>query len=256
MIEFFDCDVIVGRRNIVPPDSFWETEKILGAMERHNITGAMIYHTVSECGDAQRGNALADAEAAAAQGFTSSWVLSPPIRGEWPKPRKVVRDLIKAGARAARLIPHAQLYPLSLFMLEELLVELELRRVPLMVHSPTVHCWTDSTDWRGVEEICTHFPHLPVIAMRLGLRTTRPLYRMLERLPNFHFEFSAMTCNYRGLEDVVKHFGSERIIFGSIMPEYAPAIPAAQVIYADISTSDKRKVAGENLHRLIERVDV
>mgnify|MGYP005833779079 CR=1 FL=1 len=256
VLEFFDCDVIVGRRNVVPADSFWDVASIRAAMERFNVTRAVIYHTVSEGGDAQRGNALADAEAEAVDNFLSSWVLGPPIPGEWPRPRRVVRNLLKSGARIARLISHAHLYPISVAMLEELLTELELRRVPLFVHSATVHCWTDQTDWRGLGEICEAFPHLPVVALRTGLRTTRPLYRMLERWPNFHVEFSPMTSNYRGLEHMVKNFGSERIIFGSIMPEYSPAIPVTQILYADLSKKDKRNIAGENLHRLIERVDV
>jgi predicted TIM-barrel fold metal-dependent hydrolase len=256
LVEFYDCDILVGRRNIVPSDSFWETEKILAAMGRFNITGALIYHTVSEDGDAQRGNAMVAREAGSAECFTASWAVGPPIAGEWPKPRKLVQELIRSGARAARLFPAPHLFPLSVFMLDDLLAELERRRVPLLVHASTVHPWTDFTDWHGLQEICTQFPRLPVVAMRVGLRTTRPLYRMLEKLPNFHFELSAFSCNYRGLEDMVRHFGADRILYGSIMPAYSPSIPVAQILYADISSKAKRHIAGENLHRLIGRVDI
>jgi len=256
VLQFFDSDIIVGRRNVVAPDSFWQTDEILSAMARYNITGGLIYHTVCEGGDAQRGNALASAAADAAEPFTASWVLSPPIAGEWPKARRLVRELIRRGARAARLIPHVQFFPLSAFMLDDLLGELETRRVPLLVHAETSHPWSDFTDWRGLEEICSQFPHLPIVAMRMGLRTTRPLYRMMDRLSNFHVQLCALNCNYRGLEDIVKRFGSERILYGSMMPEFSPAVPVAQILYADISAKAQRNIAGENLHRLLRRVDV
>jgi len=250
-MELFDCDVVVGRRSIVTPDSFWETEQVLAALAGFHITQALTYHAAAEECDPQRGNRWVRDEAAKSTALIPSWVLSPAIRGEWPEPKQIVENLIADGACAARLIPHAQSFPLSVFMLDNLLAELERRSVPLLVHASTTHPWEDHTDWRGLEEVCVAFPRLPVVAMRMGLRVTRPLYRMLEKLPNFHFQFSALTCNYRGLEDVVRHFGSTRMVYGSIMPVLSPAIPVTQITYADIPESDKRNVAGANLRRLI-----
>ena len=250
LMKPFDCDVIVGQRNVITADSFWETGKILEAMARFEITQALVYHVASEEVDPQRGNEWVGEEAAEAGAMRPSWVLSPAIRGEWPEPGQIVESLIGSGARAARLFPHAQFFPLSVFMLDDLLAGLEQHRVPLLVHAATTHTWNDHTDWRGLEEICTAFPGLPVVAMRVGLRVTRPLYRMLEKLPNFHYQLSAMNCNFRGIEDVVYHFGSSGIIFGSMMPVISPAIPLTQIAYADVTDEDKRNICGENLRRL------
>lgn len=248
-MKLYDCDVVVGWRNASTAEDPWGTERILEAMSRFHIAQALAYHTVSEDCDPQRGNRLMGNEKDEGA-MMPSWVLSPAIRGEWPEPKQIVADLIGSGARAARLIPHAQFFPLSVFMLDNLLAELEQHQVPLLVHAATVHTWSDQTDWRGLAEICAAFPRLPVIAMHLGLRVTRPLYRMLEKLPNFHYQLSAMNCNYRGIEDIVAHFGASRIIFGSAMPVMSPAIPLTQISYADVSDEDKRSIAGENLRRL------
>ena len=166
-MKLFDCDVIVGRRNVITADSFWETGKILEAMARFEIPQALVYHAASEEVDPQRGNEWVGEEAAEAGAMTPSWVLSPAIRGEWPEPGQIVESLIGSGARAARLFPHAQFFPLSVFMLDDLLAGLEQHRVPLLVHAATTHTWHDHTDWRGLEEICTAFPGLPVVAMRV-----------------------------------------------------------------------------------------
>ena len=120
-MKLFDCDVIVGRRNVITADSFWETGKILEAMARFEITQALVYHAASEEVDPQRGNEWVGEEAAEAGAMRPSWVLSPAIRGEWPEPGQIVESLIGSGARAARLFPHAQFFPLSVFMLDDLL---------------------------------------------------------------------------------------------------------------------------------------
>jgi len=67
---------------------------------------------------------------------------------------------------------------------------------------------------------------------------------------NLHIEFSAYQIN-RGVEKYVADFGDERLLFGTGMTEKSPGAARAYIDYAQIPEASKRKIAGENLMRLL-----
>jgi predicted TIM-barrel fold metal-dependent hydrolase len=56
------------------------------------------------------------------------------------------------------------------------------------------------------------------------------------------------------VEYAVKHFGAERLIFGSFLPMNEPLVPMGLVVDAVISEEEKTLIAGENLRRLVSEV--
>ena len=60
--------------------------------------------------------------------------------------------------------------------------------------------------------------------------------------------------HHLALEDVVRQFGAEHLMFGSYMPISDPNATMMQVTDARISDEDKSRIARENLYELVEGV--
>jgi predicted TIM-barrel fold metal-dependent hydrolase len=56
------------------------------------------------------------------------------------------------------------------------------------------------------------------------------------------------------IEDIVKHFGPESLLFGTNMPQYTGTAAVSLLTYADISREDKQAIAGDNLRNLLNKV--
>ena len=63
---------------------------------------------------------------------------------------------------------------------------------------------------------------------------------------------TATFLTHGGYEEVVKRFGSERLLFGSHMPFTEPGSSAAAILYADIDDKDKKNIAYKNFNRLFK----
>ena len=57
-------------------------------------------------------------------------------------------------------------------------------------------------------------------------------------------------------EDYVGLYGADRILFGSDLTDLPIAWGLAQIMYAEISEEDKRKILGGNLEQLMRRYSV
>ena len=87
--------------------------------------------------------------------------------------------------------------------------------------------WHTETAWEDVAAVCQSHPRLPVIVEgpnRKLLYHNRVYYRLLERFANFHLEIHNLV-GYLGLDDVVRRFGSQRLIFGTYFPQQDPNVP-------------------------------
>ena len=65
------------------------------------------------------------------------------------------------------------------------------------------------------------------------------------------------TCpflNWEQTELFVRLYGADRLLFGSDLSDLPIAWGMAQILYAKISESDKRKILGENLKALAKDI--
>jgi predicted TIM-barrel fold metal-dependent hydrolase len=122
------------------------------------------------------------------------------------------------------------------------------RGLPLLV-------WHEETDWDSLHALTGAFPELPVILetqARKVLYHSRPLFALLGIRPNLYVE----TSNLVGpdfLGNAVRHYGPERLIFGSFLPQNDPLAPIGMLVDSGIAEADMGLVAGGNLRRLLER---
>ena len=193
---------------------------------------------------AQDGNAaLARIQAALKSRWRAVWTglpLLPDEAGPLPGP----------GAKAERLggvriFPKTHGFPLTPWMLDSLCEWLTTHRLPLFI-------WHTELEWPLLHNLACAFPRLTIVIESQPqkiLYHARPLFGLLQACANIRVE----TSNFVGqgcIEYVVRHWGPERLLFGTFLPAGDPLVPMGMLLDADIDEADKVLIAGENLRRL------
>ena len=241
-LRFFDCNMRVGRAGVVRPEQILDAAGLLGEMDYAGIDSALVYHAWSQEWDAGGGNARLLEELGDCGRLYPCEVPLPPATAEQVPPVEFAADLHRRHG-AARLYPRAHSYELADWCCGPLLDALEEFRVPALIELAQL-------DWSGLAALLAAHPHLPVILLATSYRVNRYLYPLCERFDNLYLE----TATYqimRGIEDVCRRFGPERLVFGTGLPLLDAGGPIAQVVYAELPEEHKRLIAGETLAGLL-----
>lgn len=107
-----------------------------------------------------------------------------------------------------------------------------------------------SSQYDKIYSIALRYPRTPLILLTVGYRHLRITLKLMEKCPNIFLDTSTF-ITFRGIEEVVRLFGSERIVFGSWMPFIEGGISIGRIIYADISEADKENIAYKNTMNLL-----
>lgn len=94
------------------------------------------------------------------------------------------------------------------------------------------------------------FPQNPIILLNSRWRNWRWVMHLMNRHPNLHLEFSAQQAN-RAIEYVAEHYGAERALFGTGLPQKAPGAARGFFDWTLLDQTAATKVAGGNLARLL-----
>lgn len=243
-LSFFDCFVSLGKRSGKDPAAPWTTAYVLAEMRRCGVHAALCISNVAREYDPEFGNRLLGDEVAASDRLHPCWVVLPHHTGEMTTPRRLLRNLEAAGVRAVKVFPKSHRLSLSPVFTGELFAALEAESVLTLVDFDELPGWEALDEWLG------RYPRLPVLLQRVVWGNERSLWPLLGRHENLHVEFSSFQAN-GALERVCKEFGPERALFGSEAPVKAMGAAKAFVEYAELSDDQRRKVAGENLCRLL-----
>jgi predicted TIM-barrel fold metal-dependent hydrolase len=242
-MDFFDCNCMIGRFGQPLPGQFHTADDLERELDRCGIARALVFHALAKELDPAQGNEALTRDLAGRRRLVPCWVAMPAHTGEMPHPDELCGRMAQAGVRAARLFPQMHSYSLSEWSSGELLAALEARRIPVFIDH-------DQTNWDEVERICGAHPGLPLVLLRPNYRVHRWLYPLLERHANLHIEIGIYVA-HNAIADCARRFGAQRMLYGSALPHYTPGGPIANIMYSDISESEKALIAGGNLRRLL-----
>lgn len=252
-VALFDASCRLGRSAKRQPGAPPDAAALVADLHSFGIAEALVYHADAEAYDVPAGNARLLTEIADYPTLHPCWVLAPHQTGELVPPDELVPPMLAAGVRAARLFPHDQAFAFRCWNLAPLLEQLAAHRVPVWVDFG-VRSWTDEwIDWTGLDQVCGAFPALPVVLVRANIASDRRLFPLLERHPNLRFETSYYTV-HRGIELVCRHFGPERVLFGTDFPERAAGPAVTALTYSRIGDDERARIAGGNLRELLAGV--
>jgi len=180
-------------------------------------------------------------------------VVGPNACGEFLSARDLPARMSACGARMARLPlgPFTAMKELEVRLIEDLLDEMNLRRIPLLIDCIAS---IDQAPLDPLIEILSTWQNIHVILSFPKVEAgERRLFYLWERFNNFHVELAG----YQGLgmiEDVSRRFGGSRIIYGSRYPHFTPMQSMLQVIYSAVEPSVKQEIAGGTLRRVLGEV--
>lgn len=248
-LRWFDVNCWIGvtlPAQLGPERSLHETAAALSAC---GIQQAILSHRMAKDYDPATGTRfLVEAIAAHEQFFGAAVVAPDGAPGK--QCDNYTRWLIAKKVRLVRLFPRAHNFLLTDWCAGEWLSVLESRRMPVVL-------WHTEAGWDEVAGVCRDHPKLPVIVEgpeRKLLYHNRVYYRLLERFANFHLEIHNLV-GYLGLDDLVRWFGSTRLLFGSYFPKQDPNAAMMLVTHGELSDADRENIARTNIERLIAEVE-
>ncbi len=251
--SFFDCNAMIGNTLVPPPEPIVNAVALLKVMDYFGIEQALFYHNGESKEEIER---LTKDTAKKSKRLIPCGVLSLGPTRIHEKIETHVDRMLAAGMKAMRFIPDegpsAAPMTLRVHALAETLERLNQHRVPLMLAAEHFQLpqavYTYGYD--EVDAICRQFPQIPVILLQPRYAAQTPLIALMRRHANVYFTIPWFGL-FRQVENIVKMFGPERLLFGTNLPHIDPALPIGMVNYGLLSSQDKKLIAGENLRRLL-----
>jgi len=257
---FFDANCVVGRTvRPLPTAMLHEPADILAELSAHGVPEALVAHANAIERDITAGNAKA-AELARHSSATvhPAWVIPQHSALDIPDPGEFVASMLRHDVLAVR-VPAASYHGhvVDEWALGPVWRELEAHRIPVLIDGSDLSRYPDQPS-RGfsaanIHQLCGTFPQLPVVLLRINFSCLRIIVPLLRECPNLRVEISYFTA-HRGLEQLVRHVGASRVVFGSGLPWTPPGPALASLLYAEISPADKALIAGDNLRGLLSDV--
>jgi predicted TIM-barrel fold metal-dependent hydrolase len=161
------------------------------------------------------------------------------------------RALGDLGLRGLLLHPFEETFRVTDPRVDPLIASAGDRGVPVIVE--TGFPWLSEAPQVG--NLARRFPQVQVIMTRGGQINIsglgqRNAWQVLSDCPNVSLHTSGV---YREdfIEEVIEHFGPERVIFGSSAPIMDARFEVLRVTMAHVSSERKEKVLGENMRRML-----
>jgi len=181
-------------------------------------------------------------------------VINPAFPG-WEEDFAVSID--RLGARGLRLFPNYHGYSLDDASAQALLRETEARGLPVMIsvriRDERSHHWLVKVPAVPVAEIDRMLTALPDLKVILGNALWNELDALADHLTdrvNTFAEMSHFKSPMFIVEEFVRRFGAERLLYGSAAPLHYPEAQWLRVIRAEVSDEEKEEILGGNASAL------
>lgn len=247
-MEIIDCFCGVGpwktRDEILPH----RPEEILDLMDHFGISKALIHSNFSENdGPTPHGNRQLEDICATQDRFMPAFAIVPQPYDDIPGVRDAFESMRKAESKALWFtpcngIPQPWLY-------EDILGECADKKILTFINR-------DGLAPEDIRHICEAFPGLRVVLLGAGYGDDYWLYPLLRKYEDLHVCLGHFYIPSYGPMQFLKHFSSDRLLFGSGLPHFSPGGLITHVTYADASDDDKEKIFAGNLKRLLGEVQL
>jgi predicted TIM-barrel fold metal-dependent hydrolase len=228
-----------------------DEEEVESVLDYFDIAKAVVYHSEARFYNAATGNDRLLGIVRNHERLIPSFVLSPHYKyeyGGWDYIRNLIRD---NGVKFLRIFPKEHGYSMESGVAEEMFRIASECSATIMVEMKEIFN-EGGFESRYFEELCRKFPDTGVIITRVGHRRNIMYNYYLENLSNVYIETSLIN-NWRFYEETIKLHGSDRLLWGSSMPFNSAGSSITMLSYSDIPETDKRKIAFENLIKLLMR---
>ena len=246
-MKFIDASIQLGRRCLPREGAPNTTDEILEVMDRCQIETAIAFHAIAKEGGMMDGNREILKLTGDNSRFLPQWCAMPSAFGEFPSAEALFAQMKENGVKTLRLLPKSCGYSLRPYALGKLMAAAADCHVPVFIDAFTEIAPMDTYD------LCKNYPGVNFIFSRLSYRENRVIAPILEQCPNFLIGTGNFVVN-DGLELFCQHFGADRLIFNSLLPEGSATAAVSLVNYAEIAQEEKERIAHGNIQRLLDGV--
>jgi predicted TIM-barrel fold metal-dependent hydrolase len=249
-LNFFDCNCMLGPWKKNKGTCFYKAEDLINFMDKNHISRCLAFYSLAKYGEIQTGNNKLLSEIKGQDRIVPCAIAMPHHSKEFPSPKDFSKYLLDNNIKAVRVFPKFHGVLLYSWLWEDLFYELEKNKIPIFIDF-SVEGWSEEINWDQINDLCAMFPLLPIILVRMSLKTDRYIYCLFERHANLYLETSYYIVN-NGIEKIVQNFGAKRLIFGTGIPVYNPNPPITMLSLADITEEQKEAIAYRNLEKLLK----
>ena len=242
--KYFDVNCTIGRKS-KPDEDFPYLEKdLLDDMRYSRVHGAAVSsnESIDYCfisGDRKLAEITGTGKGGRLYGVATLPATAVFESGD----PEYLNKLFAAGIRGIRIAPSRFVCGSDPRDMEEIAEALIRRNLPLFYPS--------NEGFERLIPLLDAYKKLNVILLSSSWGTNRQLFPLLERYPALHFEYSKNQAN-DVLELTKKHFGIERVLFGTGWPYTSMAALKSLNEYAALSDEDKDAAAYKNACRLLK----
>ncbi len=254
-LRMFDSCLTLGRLVHSAYSPGLTVDQALELMDRYHIAEALVHeHDARLIHPREHANRRLLEAVAGQPRLHPVWVIEPPKSPGPDAARALVAAMLDAGVRAARL-PMKAAPPLP-WLWEDLCAALEEHRIPCFLDFGDISTSGEVSDGdvNGVREIALAHPELPMILSQLfgGLGVHPAVVPLVRRTPNLYLDIAGILEFWR---EVAVEASPERVLFSTGAPFADPGIYISNVQYEPrLDEAAKRKIAGDNLRRLLKGV--
>jgi predicted TIM-barrel fold metal-dependent hydrolase len=249
-MQFFDCNVFFGLPAIRPIAPVPTAEALLSEMDRAGIQKALVWHIAQHDASPRIGNQLLAEAIQPHPHLVGCWTVLPSHTREFPPVQELFRQMQQARVAALRIFPSAHRFLANAVTMGDVFDAMVARRVPLFVSVRR------GLDWPGIYDLLADFSDLVCVVCDHGCwgmdRYFRPL---LARYPHLYVDTAQYLLD-GGLESLVADYGATRLLFGSGFPESYFGGMMMALRHAQISDQAKAAIAGGNLERILQEVQL
>ena len=244
-VELFDAQAGFGGFKPGAREAFSDAA-LLAEMDRLKIAKALVRIWPEDLDSDQGGSnqILFDVCAAAKGRLVPCPIMVPASGGDFPSEEEQVARAIARGAGAAALRPTIDYWNVEEWSGGKLFAAMEARGLPALCPQKTIPP-------ADVAKVAQAHGRLPLVMVAANYRTHRPICAILGAFSNVYLSVGSNYTVQGGIEDIVRRFGPERLLFGTGIPQAEPAMAVTQFAYADLTEGQRKRIGSENLQRLI-----
>lgn len=216
-------------------------ERLVTEMDKFNITSSLSISTIAIFHQSEAGNAVTLDSVKESSRLVPMGTVNP--RNYFGRAENM--QAIRAqGFRIFKFFPVEQGWVINSTAFGEVLRQLAAFKTPLMINAGR------PGDATAIAGMTSQYP-APVVLCSVSLDTLSEAITLMSRLPNLMVETHELHVP-GGLELIADRIGADRIVFGSGAPLRSTASSLYYVLDSGLSDSDKQKVLGGNIKRILE----
>lgn len=245
---YIDVNAGLGRTSFREERIPYTTEALLEEMKYYRVHASLAYSNVAREYAFTKGNDELIEEIKKSKRLFGVGTIIPGIQFELEQGMGYCDELLEKGIRAFKVFPNSLHHGFDRFSMQNIAEYLMKKNVPLLVDAHEI-------DWRNLAEIMETYVELKIVLCNTSWGHNRYLLPLMEKYQNLYFEISSNQANDI-LTTCKKHFGVERVLFGTNYPNKVMGGLKALVEYSELSEEDKDKIACKNAMKLFNITDI